>query len=358
MEIAPYDYDADGNLTLTPSVWTATTFKPDTNSLFMRLSFRKPDNSAITLDDLAGIKIVYPTKISTDMIEDGAVTAAKLADDVKELLGHKTIVAMFMGQSNMGGRGDNPADYPKVEDGAGFEFKAISDPTKLYPLQEPFGANENKASGISEPGAKTGSMVAAFVNELYNLANVTTVGVSASKGGSTISEWQPNGPFLDDSIARLGDVTDWLDTNDYPVNHKYMFWLQGESDGDSGTSQSDYIEALNTTITAMENAGIEHTFLIRIGNYNGTGTQTYSEIMQAQTEFCKTRKNVTLISTTLDKFKQAGLMKDDFHYTQKAYNILGEDVAHNLAEYFSTGKEPMMYDWTNSGLYFSSEPKI
>ena len=55
-------------------------------------------------------------------------------------------LVMFMGQSNMAGRG-TASEAPVVPKGYGYEFRAISDPTKLYDIVEPFGVNENNANG-------------------------------------------------------------------------------------------------------------------------------------------------------------------------------------------------------------------
>lgn len=55
---------------------------------------------------------------------------------------------LFMGQSNMAGRGtvnniwEEPA--PVIIPGAGYEFRAITDPAKLYDMVEPFGVKENR----------------------------------------------------------------------------------------------------------------------------------------------------------------------------------------------------------------------
>ena len=53
---------------------------------------------------------------------------------------------LFMGQSNMAGRGETCAAWPEgapaLLEGAGWEFRAVSDPTRLYPIGEPFGVNE------------------------------------------------------------------------------------------------------------------------------------------------------------------------------------------------------------------------
>ena len=71
-------------------------------------------------------------------------------------------MGLFMGQSNMAGRGV-AALSPAVTPGMGYEFRAISAPEQLHPMQEPFGERENNPAGVYEPGMKTGSMVSAMV---------------------------------------------------------------------------------------------------------------------------------------------------------------------------------------------------
>lgn len=97
---------------------------------------------------------------------------------------------LFMGQSNMAGRGVTNEKWqqkaPKLIEGAGVEFRAISNPAKLYEIEEPFGVYENNPEGIFEPGMKTGSMVTAFVNAYYEKTGRSILAVSASKGGSVI----------------------------------------------------------------------------------------------------------------------------------------------------------------------------
>lgn len=54
---------------------------------------------------------------------------------------------VFAGQSNMSGKGD-ASQAPNVE--KGYEFRAISDATQLYPIQEPFGIYENNPVAIND----------------------------------------------------------------------------------------------------------------------------------------------------------------------------------------------------------------
>ena len=129
---------------------------------------------------------------------------------------------LFAGQSNMAGRGivtDKwPQKAPVLVKGAGYEYRAITAPDRLCPIEEPFGADENNPDGIFEPGMKTGSMVTAFVNEYYKLTHIPVLAVSASKGGSSISEWQGNNDFLSDAIARYRKATEYAQKNHIEKN--------------------------------------------------------------------------------------------------------------------------------------------
>lgn len=91
---------------------------------------------------------------------------------------------MFMGQSNMAGRGIVTAEHsvsvPTLTEGAGYEYRAVSSPDRLYPISEPFGRNENRKGGIDDGDMKTGYMVTAFVNAYYGRTGIPVVGVSAS----------------------------------------------------------------------------------------------------------------------------------------------------------------------------------
>ena len=99
-------------------------------------------------------------------------------------------LAVFMGQSNMAGRG-TAADAPKLRDGTGYEFRAVTAPDRLFALEEPFGKDENNPDGVFEPGMKTGSLVSAFVKACAEITGTPIVGVSCSKGGS-----EPCAPYF------------------------------------------------------------------------------------------------------------------------------------------------------------------
>lgn len=244
---------------------------------------------------------------------------------------------LFMGQSNMAGRGivtdSHTEGAPALEEGAGFEYRAVSSPDRLYPICEPFGRDENRKGGIDDGAMKTGSMVTAFANAYYEKTKVPIVGVSASKGGSRIDFWQPGGDFLRDAIARMKAACEFLAGNHFNIRHRFMVWCQGESDGDISKPGEQYRQEFERMLDAMLAAGIEKCFLIGIGHYNGTGGQDYSEIRAAQEDIAETDKNVVMVSRSFAEMKERGLMKDEFHYFQEAYNIVGREAGANTADY-------------------------
>jgi hypothetical protein len=295
------------------------------------------------------------------MIANGIITTSHLSDSLKQSLptgiDGKTIdLVMFMGQSNMAGRGITSTTWteaaPNIISGAGYEFRVITDPTKLYPMAEPFGVNEND-SLINDGTMKTGSMVTAFTNAYYKTTKIPIVGVSASQGGQSITTFQNNNDHLTGAINRLNTTVTWLANNGYTIRHKYMVWCQGETDGDNAMSGATYTTYFQTMLNTMLSAGIEKCFLVRIGNYNGAGGQTYTNIINAQTQIAQTNKNVVMVTTDLAGMKARGLMKDDFHYYQAAYNEFGTYAGVNTALYVNSGKEPSMYDTQDGTLYYN-----
>lgn len=260
-------------------------------------------------------------------------------------------LVMFMGQSNMAGRGV-AAESPVVPIGHGYEFRAISDPNRLHNIVEPFGVKENNpSSGVNE-SSKTGSMVSSFVKAYYESTKTPIVAVSCAKGGTRLNWWQPGGGPLNDAINRHNLAKTWLENNGYIIRNDFMVWCQGCSDGDVNLPAATYQEQFKKMVEEMMKHGIQKCFMVRIGNHRDNPTQ-YDDIISAQTELGKTYKNVVLVSTKFASMASDGLMKDSFHYKQEGYNIVGRDAGINTAFYIKNLKEPTMWDWEYKNLYYS-----
>ena len=281
---------------------------------------------------------------------------------------------LFLGQSNMAGRGVTclrfPQGAPACLPGAGWEFRAVSDPSRLYPAAEPFGKEENRPGGIYEPGMKTGSLATSFINAYYRETWTPVIGVSASKGGSAIREWQPGGAYLTDALERLDTAEQYFSHHAVSIRHRFVLWCQGETDGDLGTSPEAYEEGFLSLRSALLTHGMEHLFLIRIGCFNDMSQKAgspddrsrkdaalrnaassvsvpgnadgrdqkqtvpdYAPIRAAQEHLALTCPDVTMVSRLFSGMRAQGLMKDAFHYYQHAYNLVGEDAGRHAAEY-------------------------
>ena len=269
-------------------------------------------------------------------LSDGTIiTVAKHADQ------KKVDLVMFMGQSNMAGRGV-ASESVVVKEGHGYEFRAISDPTKLYPVVEPFGVNENNSNSGVVDDRRTGSLVSAFIEEYYTYRKTPIVGVSCSKGGTATSFWLPGNKPLNDAIARHDSAKVWLEKNGYTIEHDYMVWLQGEHDGYYGVSAEQYAENLESIIEDMvDKTGIEFCAIIRVGHTKHNPSVT-PEIIKSQTNLCKTYEKAVMVSTILAGCTNE--MKDIWHFTQPVYNRVGADAGKHTAFYINNGVKPSMYD--------------
>ncbi|WP_303218577.1 sialate O-acetylesterase [Enterococcus asini] len=241
-------------------------------------------------------------------------------DQVVELI-------IFAGQSNMAGRG-TAALAPKITKAQAWEFRAVSDPTKLYPLTEQFGYLENNPACIWEPGMKTGSMVTSFVETYLNDSEKNVVALSASKGGSSITEWQPGSAYYRDLLERIHKAKSWLTQAGYQVERVTFLWLQGETDGDLKRSADEYQGLATTFFKRLLEKDVDEIFVLEIGNQRDE-PDLYLPIRQAQRNLGALER-VTFVPTSLASMRESGHMIDLFHYDQYAYNLLGKEVAQAL----------------------------
>lgn len=241
-------------------------------------------------------------------------------------------LVLFMGQSNMAGRGVAEM-APHVQSGMGYEYRAVTAPNCLTPLCEPFGKDENDPEGVYEPGMKTGSMVSAFVNACTARTGIPIVGVSCAKGGSSIAEWLPGTAYYIDAVRRTQRCRQYLHNRGCQIRQSYMLWCQGCTDGDLHTPPEIYKKFTERMLhNFMREVGLEICFLIQIGNHRDA-PNLYVPIQNAQEELVKENKDIIMVSRQFKSFAARGLMKDQFHYLQPGYNLVGDEAGAMVGEY-------------------------
>lgn len=256
-------------------------------------------------------------------------------------------VIIFMGQSNMAGRGDASLAVPCGE-GHAFEFKAVTDPTRLYPLEEPFGQKENNV-GLSDMSGteykKTGGPVSAFCEAYYQATKVPVVAVSASQGGTNSSEWQPGLALITEAKNRLDLCLNYMYSQDeYEVRNVFMVWLQGEGDAGNGMQYEEYSANMRNIVDEMKSVGVQHCYVISIGTYmkslNPTRYDLYIAFGEMQAQMCAENDDMTHVSRKLALMPES-MMHLNNHYQQEAYNIMGNDAGKNTAYHVLTGNAPV-----------------
>ena len=167
---------------------------------------------------------------------------------------------------------------------------------------------------------------------VYSLTGVPVLGVSASKGGSVIAQWQPGGAYLNDTIRRMHAAFDFCAAHGIVLRHRFLLWCQGESDGDHHTAPDVYAEQFCRMYETLRRENIEHCFLIGIGEYNGPAADiSYDAIRNAQYALANHRSDLTVVSRSFETMKVRGLMKDAFHYYQAGYNETGRTAGEACA---------------------------
>ena len=250
---------------------------------------------------------------------------------------------MFMGQYNMSGEGGDASLAPKVKETAGMEFRAVSDPTRLYPIEEPFGIGENDPSGLNEfPGVKKGSLVSSFVNEYYSLTGRKVIAVSASMSNADMEIWTSQG-VMTDVKHRLDAAISFLKDNDCKIGHIYVLWLHGESDGLKGSTADSYRKSIDKFMSPLFKSGLEEVFIITPGRTIDY-TDVYDTVIKAQTDLCRESKYYTVATTVLSGVS-AEYMVDQYHYNQHVLNYVGAEAAKSVAYYTINNTKKIVYDY-------------
>ena len=198
------------------------------------------------------------------------------AADQSAVSGVMTVdLIIFVGQSNMGGAGGSSAAAPGVPNGQGYEFRAISDPTGLHNIQEPFGAAEKSWLG-SRSSAECGTMVSSFINAYYAGTGVPVVAVSAERGAASTDFFlQPE--VNADLVSRFETAANYLTTNHITIRHKYAVYFQGESDALNGTSGIIHKQNLAAIFNPLFARGLQQVFVVNPGR-TMSGIVSYNEI--------------------------------------------------------------------------------
>lgn len=241
---------------------------------------------------------------------------------------------LFMGQSNMSGAGGNAEEAPELIKGAGYEYRAITQPEELVILTEPFGKEEHKEGFLDDRGLieRGGSLVTSFVNAYYKETKERVVAVSASRGSAQISSF--NNYLVEDVVERLENAKRVMTEQQVNIRHIYMVWFQGETDAYVETPQEKYIGEMQKLLNTLQPYGVEKCFVIQIGNVvMGDEVVDTTKMHEIQETLCEMDENFVLVSTLPKELSEPPYMEDQIHFTQQGLNLIGEDAGKAAGNY-------------------------
>ena len=335
------------------------TFVPNKYNILFRvfpdpLGAQYGNSSQTALGNLLLTDYGYPNAsrkiyVQVDLVDASAdIDLIELAKEITIYNKPKFVdIMIFSGQSNMAGRGNSTDGVDRC---AAYEFRAITDPTRLYPLVDPFGVNENVVGAIDDGALKTGSCVPQFTQAYYRGTGHTVVAISASDGGTGIDAWQQGTARYNDMVQRYNDCVAYLTANNYYIGNTYVIWHQGEHD--SSMSVSDYkskLAAFADAITTDCNAYC--VGVLRVGT---STTYPNPNVIQAQTGLCGAygSHHCVMLYTLCASYESLGLLKpDNLHYSQHGLDLMGRIGGNNLSSFIVTRVKPMMKDLYNNDIY-------
>lgn len=241
---------------------------------------------------------------------------------------------LFMGQSNMSGAGGNAEEAPELIKGAGYEYRAITQPEELVILTEPFGEKEHKKGFLDDRGLieRGGSLVTSFVNAYYKETKERVVAVSASRGSAQISSF--NNYLVEDVIERLENAKRVMTEQQVNIRHIYMVWFQGETDAYVETPKDRYIGEMQKLLNTLQPYGVEKCFVIQIGNVvMDDEVVDTTKMHEIQETLCEMDENFILVSTLPKEISELPYMEDQIHFTQQGLNLIGEDAGKAAGHY-------------------------
>lgn len=253
-------------------------------------------------------------------------------------------LAIFMGQSNMAGRGSY-ASATTVPVGHGYEFRSVTNPDMLFNITGPFGKKENNSAINDNSGSgvdrRSGDMVSSIMESYYSETGVPIVGVQCSRGGTDTSYWNSSTQKTE-AQSRLSAAKTYLENNGYTINHIFMIWCQGESDGDKIYSGSRSVDGYKSNTLSvfeyMKTVGVTDMFIVQTGHYNGNDENAsahdtaYVSVNEAQSAMADENDNVYTVASLLNYQNN---MIDSYHYNQAAYNEVGTAAGKAIALIYS-----------------------
>ncbi|TKG97114.1 sialate O-acetylesterase [Puteibacter caeruleilacunae] len=222
----------------------------------------------------------------------------------------KQDIYILIGQSNMAGRGQClPEDLIPIEGvyllNERDHFEIASNPLNKY-------STIRKTMGMQKLGPGY-----SFCKILHAKLPNRSIGLIVNaRGGSSITEWQPGGKYLEDIISRAKKAKKY-------GRIKGVLWHQGESDQNTYQEYEKQFKSMANHIRKALHKKQLPFFIGELGKWRNS-TKGINSVLD---KLSKTYKNVYLIRA--DELYHRG---DNTHFSRESQLLLGERYAGKVLE--------------------------
>jgi hypothetical protein len=262
----------------------------------------------------------------TDPVVQRAVAlATQVTPGYQPTVGY--ILVWGIGQSNLAGRATSASAYV-IEAGRSYKWSPAD--AALVTLVEPTGTDATALTGRTG----IGSAMAKSVLDATG-GRIGVIFVNSAVGGTRIdTNWASGGSSWTAAQAMWDAALSDIAAKRLNIVGSAVAFIQGESNGDVGTSGADYKSAfadLRSRILAKMGSPRIPIIMSQIGvDRDATDPLPYAVIRQAQAEIVRDTDGVFMAASSAKFFKDRSLMMDQFHYTSLAYDELGNAMGEGV----------------------------
>lgn len=281
---------------------------------------------------------------------------------------------VMMGQSNMQGQSEMYKEFnvPQYQ-----SCTYLYNTDELAQVKHPFGENiqtlgtyeelgyyQLEGTVGCETGLPYGSLSPHFAASYYEQTHTPTLMVQCARGATTMKDWLPGTKQqrfelavekTEKSIAAVEEIG-------RTVRHKYLVWLQGESDG-AGTGTGTKKTTYKTRFLQFWNAikaelGFEKCLIIRVHKFRDGYSYNCFPIIEAQEELALENDDIEMITrvtgyleyyndnpehyTIQHAYQGLQIVSNHDHYTWEGYKLVGDTAGSRVGQYVNTGIMPAL----------------
>ena len=259
-----------------------------------------------------------------------AYVNGKIVDSLAINRTEKATLDVFIvaGQGNAGGEGGNKEESIKTIPGTAYTAEL----------------NDRTNSMVDLAEGRQG-FTPAFADKWYSFTSNKSLFVQTAISDISVEQWTAEGEAFKMAQNRITDFMNILNAEDsnYTVNKVVCFWLQGEWDIAQKMQSDEYVAYFTSfydSLKTVVNFDMLSLIPVRSSLNYGESKHIIEPVCAAQYQLNNMYDDIRIMTLFPDQATvENGYVADgNLYYTQMGYNMLGQDIAMNMFNYYDASK--------------------